>query len=217
MTTPASRRLALAPATGFEPLSPAESDAHLHAATAAEGIAAVLRARGHRVLAEDMARHGGVADTTMLLVAHADTLTLFNTLPVQATHENAWTRTASRPSRRQSGVNDALKYLDAHSVDGDPLTGYLTGQAWANVPDLPNTRALIETTRAAALTGWWADRMDEGHSAGPDGSAALLLGLLLPAALIRRIAYDDYDPDEAAERMLVALGSPITLFPAALT
>lgn len=177
---------------GFEPVTGEETQ-HLHAPTAAAGLIGLLRSRGHRVLAADMAHHGGVADTTMLLVAHADTPNHFNSTPVQATRETQW---AATTNWRRPLLDDLLTNLNALRSDGEPLVGYLTGQAWSTVPDLPNTRPLIDTTRAAALPGWWADRMVEGHTRGPEGSAALLLALLLPPPVLGRLTYDPYDPYE---------------------
>lgn len=185
---------------GFEPTTGEETQ-HLHAPTAAAGLIGLLRSRGHRVLSADMAYHGGVADTTMLLVAHADAPSLFNSTPVQATRETQWAATktwavAEQRAGRRPLLDDSLANLSAHRSDGEPLVDYLTGQAWGTVPDLPNTRPLIDTTRAAALPGWWADRMVEGHTRGPQGSAALLLALLLPPPILGRLTYDPYDPDE---------------------
>lgn len=110
--------------------------------------------------------------------------------------EQMWVRAGPEQggasSERCAMVDDALDFLS--KARRAPLSGYLD-MNWMNTPRRPTYSATISPygyrdIRAAALTGWWEDRIGEGHTPGPDGSAHLMLSLVLPAPLLACLAFD---------------------------
>lgn len=41
-----------------------------------------------------------------------------------------------------------------------------------------------------ALAQWWDARITEGHTTGPEGSAALMLSLILPPRALGRVRFN---------------------------
>lgn len=182
---------------GFEPVTGGET-VHLHAETAAGALAGLLRRRGYRAHLE-LARYGSASTTSALLVTGADAAGTARMAAIDAFHETQWTdvaydRPARRATLRRPLLDQSLTLFGTPLGEPRPLVDYLTTRAWPDAFAQP----LAEAAQAAALALWWDDRMAEGHTPGPHGSAHLLLGLLLPTDLMRRLAYAfTYDPDVA--------------------
>lgn len=181
-------------AVGFEPVTDAETRC-LRAETAASGLVELLSARGHRVLVEAAAPHGGAPTTSVVLASHPDDASLYRTAPVAASQERQWRdaegdyEPRDTTALRRPLLDQSLTFLDTSTSTTRPLRDYLTGEAWDCVGNSPTTQPLAEGTRAAALAGWWADRMSQGYTSGPDGSAHLLLVLTLPVPVLDTLTY----------------------------
>lgn len=82
-------------------------------------------------------------------------------------------------------LKDALSDLDVGRCAR--LVDYITGTAWQDALFSPDR--YVEAMRDLAVGVWWERRMAEGHTPGPDGSARLLLALLVPPTLLCSLAY----------------------------
>lgn len=190
----------VAPALGFEFISHDEM-VYLHATTVAVALTDLLRGRGHTVLVEDMERHGGKHSAAVALVSDPTEPHRYRVVVIDAFQETQWTDVAcDEPTRRvvlrRPLLDQSLLMLDgpAACAGAASLMDYVSGEAWAITATIVMAQSdpLIDAARAAALNGWWADRMAEGHTPGRDGSANLILSLALPSDVTRRLGYDLY-------------------------
>lgn len=173
---------------------------HLRQASLPGALATLLRARGVRVAVVDTSDWPKVHTAAFLLASspgEVDDRTgdaLWRMVPITRDEEENWRSDGADTETQRSLVEDLLMFLDDTVANPSTLADYLSGAAWASRTVMgfspPSLDAVqVAATRAAALDVWWSDRMSEGHTPGPEGSAHLLLALTLPAALMGALAY----------------------------